>query len=183
MKRVLIILLLANLILYTKSYGSELIDSHENINKIQHSLAKEQVANNYTYYEKHFSLGAGFGRSYGGIGVRAQWRLGEDFAFAPHLGLGYTPNNIGFPIFLNAGLKMYFYKPVYIDLQFGVFGENSQYIDDYIDEWPAWGPSFLAGADINLGEMFGINFGGGISLDIGGTEIFPAFDLGFFIRF
>jgi hypothetical protein len=138
-------------------------------------------------YNRYFSIGSGYGRSFGGFGVRVQWRGSGNFAFGPHIGLGYTPNSIGFPIFVNAGCKMFFYKPFYADIQFGVFGENSEYIDSwsggYTDEWPAWGPSILGGMDLNISEMFGINAAGGISLDIGGTEIFPAFDIGFFIRF
>lgn len=165
--------------------ANELNTNNELFNKTDVVSVTTKSSMQPTAYGNYFSLGTGFGRSYGGFGFRAQFRRGDSFAFGPHLGMGYTPNTIGFPLFMNIGMKIFFFNPIYLDLQFGVFGENSAWITSTIyDEWPAWGPTLMTGADINIGKMFGINFAGGISLDMGGMDIFfPAFDIGFFIRF
>jgi hypothetical protein len=125
-----------------------------------------------------------------------QARAGGEVGFGFHWGTGYLPafNFIGLGVDENtfmasAGFKLFPYKFIYIDTQFGIF--DKVYVDyDLLyeegDMELLYGPSFTAGVDWIFGKHLGFNAGGGISLPVAGTyqwSVFPAVDLGFLIKF
>ena len=152
---------------------------------------KNEVSNN-DYEGNYFMLGGGYGNSYGGLGLRAQWRMGEEQSLGIHAGVGYLPNA---PILASAGVKFFPYKDFYINTQFGLTGYETYYsrtsiftgYDIYYNR-VLYGPSFLVGGDWTWGDKvgYGFNAGLGLTLNINAEIISPitlALDLGFIIRF
>jgi len=148
------------------------------------------------YDGKYFMLAIGYGNSYGGTGLRIQWRFGGIQGFGFHLGGGYLPDS---EVFLAAaGIKYFPYKNLYINAQFGLIGNEEYYesyyngytnnYSDYYEENLLYGPSVLLGGDWNWGGKvgFGFNAGAGASYALN-TEYFDEFmlalDVGFVIRF
>lgn len=149
---------------------------------------KNEVSNN-DYKGNYFMLGTGYGNSYGGLGLRAQWRMGGKQGFGIHAGAGYFPNA---PILASAGVKFFPYKDFYINTQFGLTGYEEYYYSSYYyydyDSHLLYGPSFLVGGDWTWGSKvgYGFNAGLGITYNINAEIISPitlALDLGFIIRF
>lgn len=149
---------------------------------------KKEVSNN-NYKGNYFMLGTGCGNSYGGLGLRAQWRMGGKQGFGIHAGAGYFPNA---PILASAGVKFFPYKDFYINTQFGLTGYEYYYYSSYYyydyDSHLLYGPSFLVGGDWTWGSKvgYGFNAGLGITYNINAEIISPitlALDLGFIIRF
>ena len=148
----------------------------------------KEVSNN-GYKGNYFMLGTGIGNSYGGAGLRVQWRMGGKQGFGIHAGAGYFPNA---PILASAGVKFFPYKDLYINAQFGFTGyEEYRYISYYYYDYDSnllYGPSFLVGGDWTWGRKvgYGFNAGLGITHNIN-SEYLPAvtlaLDLGFIIRF
>ncbi len=130
----------------------------------------------------YFALGAGFGRSYGGIGVRAQARFGNKQGFGLHAGLGYNPTNAGGLCF-GVGAKFYYYRWLYINAQVGIVTH-----DYYWDYWDYYNPESYFGISILVGGDFYFNNHIGLNAAIGPT-IIPdlgvrmGFDLGLIIKF
>jgi hypothetical protein len=161
--------------------------------------AKPALPDKPFYNNKHhyyFSLALGYGPSYGGLGLRMQARSGGEVGFGFHWGTGYLPafNILGLGVEENtfmasAGLKLFPYKYLYIDTEFGIFGKEYVEYDLIYDlgEYELlYGPTFTAGVDWIFWKHFGFNAGGGISLPVDGTYqwvMFPAVDLGFLIKF
>ena len=147
---------------------------------------KNEVSNN-DYKGNYFMLGTGYGNSYGGLGLRAQWRMGGKQGFGIHAGAGYFPNA---PILASAGVKFFPYKDFYINTQFGLTGYEEYYYSSYYyyDSHLLYGPSFLVGGDWTWGSKvgYGFNAGLGITYNINAeiiSTITLALDLGFIIRF
>ena len=148
---------------------------------------KNEVSNN-DYKGNYFMLGTGYGNSYGGLGLRAQWRMGGKQGFGIHAGAGYFPNA---PILASAGVKFFPYKDFYINTQFGLTGYETYYeygYNYYYDSHILYGPSFLVGGDWTWGSKvgYGFNAGLGITYNINAvyfSAITLALDLGFIIRF
>lgn len=156
-----------------------------------------EVPQEYPY----FSLGLGYGNSYGGLGVCGQVDVTEMIAL--HAGAGYFPA-IEEPaedtILFSAGGTFYPkmdldpFKP-YVDLQFGGIGiEAREYIDweGYIvtEQKILWGISVLGGAEIWLSDNFALDAALGLSLNLTEiewveeeTDIFVALDAGIMVRF
>jgi hypothetical protein len=146
----------------------------------------------------YFSLSLGYGVSYGGLGIRMQARSGGEVGFGFHWGTGYAPayrymgmgTEVG-TFMASAGFKLFVYKGIYLDTQFGILGRDyiSEYYEGYfIDEYDEilYGPSCLVGVDWIFGKHLGFNLAGGVSSPVNGLssgEIFPAADLGFLIKF
>jgi len=151
-----------------------------------------------------FSIGLGYGNSYGGFGATLQYKFG--FA-AIHCGIGYFPASvlIGFDFIDNVtlselGLKLYVDKDqkLYLNAQYGSFGvkaikiEYSGYPDEEYQSVMK-GPSFLFGVDAYLNEHTGFNAGIGFSYNVvedewddlfdRNTTYWFAIDLGFLIKF
>lgn len=145
------------------------------------------------YKGRYFMLGVGAGRSYGYLGLRAQFRLGGNFGFGMHAGVGAHPNDGQF--MASGGLKLFPYRGFYINVQFGIFDVKERY---YWDSWySSWtyenviGPSVMVGGDWVWGRKvgFGFNAALGVSFDVNASDyyseqpVYPAIDLGFIIRF
>ena len=142
-----------------------------------------------SYKGNYFSIGTGYGNSYGGIGVRVQGRFGGNQGFGVHGGVGYFP---GAPVLGAAGLKFFPYKDIYINAQFGFSGVESGYYywDDYYNDYYSrvlFGPALMTGVDMTWGRKVGFGFNAGIGasyfINARYQEIWLATDLGFIIRF
>lgn len=157
------------------------------------SPQKPFYLNGHHYY---FSVALGYGPSYGGLGLRMQARSGGEVGFGFHWGTGYLPafDLLGLGVdkstfMASAGFKLFPYKYIYIDTQFGIFGRryvaSGLYYDpDYYEL--LYGPSFMVGVDWVFGKHFGFNAGGGISMPVAGIYqwiAYPNVDLGFLIIF
>lgn len=140
------------------------------------------------YRANYFMIGNGVGVSYGGVGLRLQGRFGGKVGFGIHGGIGKDLSADG--ILGSAGFKFFMYKGLYIDTQFGLTGGyRSTGIYSY-DSEKLYGPSLLFGLDQVWGRVVGVGFNiaVGATKNINAdskydTEILPAFDLGFLIRF
>jgi hypothetical protein len=157
-------------------------------------LPDKPFYNNRQHY--YFSMALGYGPSYGGLGLRMQARAGGEVGFGFHWGTGYMPvfNFIGLgadenTFMASAGFKLFPYKYLYIDTQFGIFDKKYVNYDLYYEAGYMellYGPSFTIGVDWIFGKHLGFNAGGGISLPVAGSyqwNMFPAADLGFLIKF
>lgn len=141
-----------------------------------------------TYYA---SFALGHGPSYGWIGIRYQGRVGKEQGFGWHLGGGVFPaiGNIDNTYFLySGGLKFFFFRGMYIDLQYGTFlvaRDNRYYSYSYTHEErevTLHGPSLTAGGEWFFNRYIGINAGIGMSYDVqevrSGPHILPALEWG-----
>jgi hypothetical protein len=159
-------------------------------------------------HANYFSLAAGYGNSYGGLGVRAQVRFGGVVGLGFHAGVGYFPSfslsesgdaDMKGGVLFSGGVKFFIFKPLYIDGQFGTFAYASRrytYYDYYsgysyyFSEEKSgylYGPSGMIGGDFIFGGHFGFNAAAGVSYnlnkDFAEYKLWPALDLGFVIRF
>lgn len=132
--------------------------------------------------DSYFALGAGFGRSYGGIGIRAQGRFGKKQGFGIHGGVGYNPTNAGGLCF-GVGAKFFYYRWLYINAQAGIVSHDSYYdwYDGYSYGDPIFGLSILTGGDFFFGKHAGFNVALGPTIT--GDGIKMGFDLGFVFKF
>lgn len=151
--------------------------------------SQQSKSNEKNFKGKYFMLGAGTGKSYGGYGLRAQWRFGHVQGYGIHAGVGYYPKA---PVLASAGVKFFPYKNLYIDAQFGttlmertiITGHWDSYVVGYISiptfvidssynaSYIGYGPSILVGGDWTWGKKiaYGINFGLGASYVINGKS-------------
>jgi len=153
----------------------------------------------------YFMLGAGVGNSYGGLGLRAQYRTGKNIGFAFHAGIGYFPYTSDGDIFggtvgFSTGAKLYFYKSFYINSQVGITTIEQKYSyiwhNDYYGGYGSdfgmehntiWGVSTLVGGDWVWGKKVGFGFnaavGPAFNFNFEDYPVTLAMDLGFIIRF
>ena len=87
---------------------------------------KTKDRNGKGHRQGFFSFGMGYGNSYGGFGGMIQYINQGDVGVGLHFGAGYFPgglfNLVGeWPLFAG-GLKIYYWKYMFVDLQFGLFG-------------------------------------------------------------
>lgn len=141
------------------------------------------------YIGNYFMIGIGYGNSYGGLGIRGQWRIGGKQGFGIHYGAGYLPEA---PILATVGLKFFPYKGFYLNAQFGLTGYEEKFEYTYngtkYESRLLYGPSFLIGGDFNWGRVvgYGFNVGLGLTYNINAenfSNVTLAADLGFIIRF
>jgi len=147
-------------------------------NQNSEEVTKNESSSN-GYKGNYFMLGTGYGNSYGGSGLRVQWRMGGKQGFGIHAGAGYFPNA---PILASAGVKFFPYKDLYINTQFGL----TRY--DSYESHILYGPSFLVGGDWTWGSKVGYGFNAGLGITYNINVVyFPvitlALDFGFIIRF
>ena len=171
--------------------------SKENTEYSYEESGHPEKSTNKNFDGNHFTIGTGYGNSYGGAGLRFQWRTGGNVGFGIHAGVGYFPNA---PVLASGGLKFFPYKGIYINAQFGLTGWeeyyeyyhywNGQYEEFYYnyDSHILFGPSFLTGVDWTWGDKvgFGFNAGVGFTYNINVEHFSPvtlAIDIGFLIRF
>ena len=173
-------------------------DKSYTVSGICHSRDEKYLRNkNNNYY---FSMGFGFGPSYGGIGFRTQARLGGITGVGFHLGGGWnflygsadTTQQVSLDDAFSvlAGVKFFPYRGWYMDVQFGQFGkiatvsyEEDKMIIHHIDK--PYGFVFTFGGDWFWGRHLGLNLGFGAALDLTAPEssnMFPVFDMGFIIK-
>lgn len=162
-------------------------------------VEKKWVARNNFYKNgnnRYFnSFAVGHGPSYGWIGIRYQGRIGMEQGFGWHAGGGIFPaiGNIDHTYFLaTGGFKFFFFRGMYIDLQYGAFlvSRADYYYDYSYYPYPYYepkevvlhGPSFTTGGDWFFNKHIGINGAIGFSYDVrqvrSGPHIFPAIEWG-----
>jgi len=141
------------------------------------------------------SFALGHGPSYGWIGIRYQGRIGKEQGFGWHAGGGVFPAilDIDHTYFLyGGGFKFYYFRGLYIDLQYGRFMVARddiyyEYLYPYTNyyeprEVVLHGPSFTAGGDWFFNKYIGINAAFGISYDVqqvrSGPPVYPALEWG-----
>lgn len=164
------------------------------------SFEKKPVSVSYNtdYNSRDYFIGVGVGNSYGGFGVKGQYRTGGNVGFGAHIGVGYMPGAVvedgkiklvsGTPG-MAVGLSFYPYKWLYIDAQAGVtdIETYNHYGYYYGGNSAVWGVSALVGGDWVWGEKIGFGFNAAIgpSLNFGTENNYYglAMDLGFIIRF
>lgn len=138
------------------------------------------------YKGQYFMLGSGFGPSYGGFGIKAQFRfpLTKTQGIGVHAGVGAFPFA---PILANVGVKYFPYKDIYINAQFGLNGIELYETYDFFAGKTMYGPSLLIGGDWTWGKKVGV----GINAAVGASyyinavnffHFFPTMDLGFIVR-
>ncbi len=138
------------------------------------------------YKGQYFMLGSGFGPSYGGFGIKAQFRfpLTKTQGIGVHAGVGAFPFA---PILGNVGVKYFPYKDIYINAQFGLNGIELYETYDFLAGKTLYGPSLLIGGDWTWGKKVGV----GINAAVGASyyinavnffHFFPTMDLGFIVR-
>ena len=149
------------------------------------------------YADKYFSIAAGYGQSYGGLGGRLQGRTGKVLGFGYHAGVGYVlpkEEASGTDIFYYFGLKFFWYKAWYLNLQYGptaigtksylVYNHNT--VTSYKEKIILFGPSLLIGGDWFFNEQFGLNGALGVATNLT-NDIFPVsfttMDFGFIYKF
>ncbi|MFP4025666.1 MAG: hypothetical protein ACLFVR_14175 [Thiohalospira sp.] len=163
----------------------KIVFSNGYVREYSKSTAKDEKETDISDNPKdsYFALAAGFGRSYGGIGLRAQGRFGRRQGFGVHAGLGYNPANSGGPCF-GIGAKFFYYKWLYINAQIGIVTYRQSfdnYWDDFYNDEPIFGFSFLTGGDFVFGKHAGFNVAIGPTITDDGVK--GGFDLGFVFKF
>lgn len=158
-----------------------------------------------SYDGNYFMLAVGVGPSYGGSGIRGQFRFGGTTGFGIHAGIGYNqdaepwysgPFGIGYDgLRASAGIKFFPYKGIYINTQVGFLGHyryysgsDSYYGSNYynwVDEGLKIAPSVLSGVDMEWGDKvgFGFNIGIGVTFIPRYENFYLVADVGFVVRF
>jgi hypothetical protein len=126
-------------------------------------------------------LGAGYGNSYGGAGLKAQVLFGaNNFRIGIHGGAGYYFEELDINsekvLCYSAGLQFYFWKGLNLDLQYGGFGIYKQYNKTSI---MLEGPSGLIGYEHKIAKNILIDISGGTCYDLNGkNKLWVAYDAG-----
>jgi len=122
------------------------------------------------YYKANYtSYSVGYGNSYGGLGIQAQWRKGDSSGFGYHFGVGKDIENNTFGFSL--GARYYPSRDLYINLQGGSLGtqeEKSYYYNsfsDSLEDENIYGLSLMLGGSwfLDNEDRFGVNAGIGVS--------------------
>jgi hypothetical protein len=123
---------------------------------------------------KYFSVGVGYGNSYGGLGLRLQQRFGNKLGFGWHAGVGYFPGQVldmEPSVWFCGGAKFFWYKAWYINITYGTVAryKQEQYYWGYYygyqsEEGNLYGPSFMLGGDWFFNKVFGMNGALGVSV-------------------
>ena len=145
--------------------------------------------------DDYFSLAMGYGNSYGGFGLRLQYVTPGQIRAGIHGGAGYFPWNGGM-LHASGGIQLYFWKNLYADAQFGMFG-TYRFISNIVgttttEKKALYGPGILLGYDFFFNEKFGLNLAAGLSYNVhdislyegdsASRKIYPRVDLGFVIK-
>ena len=127
----------------------------------------------FAYHRNQYvAFGLGFGFAYGAAGAQFHARFGGNIGFGVHIGAGYMPElgeSDSFFLY-NLGVKLYLYRAVYVDFNYGVLGDGIV------------GPGLKLGGDLFVSKHFGINIAGGwVFPKSYGTH--TTFDIGVFVKF
>ncbi|MFC2096358.1 hypothetical protein ACFLQ3_01505 [Bacteroidota bacterium] len=135
--------------------------------------------------DSYFSLGTGYGRSYGGFGIRVQGRFGKTQGFGVHGGLGFNPTRAGGLCF-GFGAKFFYYRWLYLNAQIGNVYHKDYYDYDYWDDYYGseayFGISILTGGDFFFGDHIGMNVAIGPTI-VPDDGVTLGMDLGFIVKF
>jgi len=170
---------------------TEMFNSPEDQAQIEVQTPPEETKNEDLpsgYKGTYFMLGAGVGRSYGGLGIRAQMRVGGNQGFGLHAGVGYYANA---PVLATAGIKFFPWRDLYFNAQYGLVGVETTHGGSYYYDYNhdvLWGSSFLTGVDLTWGSVVGLGFNAAIgathySNNTSYDSWVMAVDLGFLVRF
>jgi len=136
-------------------------------------------------HPKTFSASIGYGTNYGGRGVQAA----VYFTPKKKVGISVGAGDYFGDIFVNAGVKFYLWKTLYLNPHYGYFKRIYFYEYDEFSEvvehkHKVLGPGFFMGYDWFLKHNMGINIGGGINYDNQYLKkIYPGIDIGVFLSF
>jgi len=167
-------------------------DNDKNLNS--NSVSNNQKEDNYFSNRKneYFSTAFGYGTSYGGFGLRADFRVGKKIGFGAHYGVGYFPFNGG-GFLTGGGVKLYCYKGLYLNVQYGLVGiekitlnvNNGNNVNHKEERYVLHGPSFLVGGDWFFGKHVGLNAGLGFTKVINSVliEFAMTMDIGIIIKY
>jgi hypothetical protein len=160
----------------------------------RHDPKGKQWVDKQQYYKngnnQYFaSFAVGHGPSYGWIGLRYQGRVGKELGFGWHAGGGFFPKLFDIDntyLMYSGGLKFFFYRGMYVDVQYGTFlvVNDYQYVEyySYEKEVVLHGPTFTVGGDWFFNRYIGLNGGFGFSYDVNtvlnGPNVFPAVEVG-----
>jgi hypothetical protein len=151
--------------------------------------------NNNKVNDDYFSLGLGYGNSYGGFGLKLQYVTPGQIRAGIHGGGGYFPW-IGGMLHASGGLQLYPWKNLYLDAQFGMFGVYRFIMSNgsttTTTKKALYGPGLLLGYDFFFNGKYGLNIAAGASYNIhdislyegdsASRKIYPRIDLGFVIK-
>jgi len=166
-------------------------DPHDPVEKKWVAKKSYYENGNNTYFA---SFALGHGPSYGWIGIRYQGRYGKELGFGWHAGAGVFPamrNIDNTHFFYSGGLKFFYFRGLYVDVQYGSFAAVSE--TDY-NGWDyttrdivLYGPSFTTGLDWFFNRYIGINAAIGCSYDVNevkqhGRHVFPAIEWGVVVK-
>jgi len=154
---------------------------------IKYRSGQEEILRNRPdkYREYYFSKGKndfnalsiGIGQSHGFGGIMFEHRWGQIQGWGYHAGIGVAPFGSAehmATVNFSAGAKFYFFKGIFIDLQFGTIPTSKRVSgwDDtlkqtyYYDSLRiAYGPSLLVGCDWLFNRYFGMTFSIGCSVN------------------
>lgn len=163
----------------------------ENSTQVPEGYIGENVDDDDDDKKYYFMMGLGYGNSYGGLGLRIQWKRGRELGYGFHFGVGYFPEA---PMLASAGIKLFFEDHLYFDTQFGFTGwevyDSNRYshFGDGSYHQILYGPSILVGGDWTWGKKagLGLNIGLGATYNINVVNQGPltiAFDSGLIIWF
>ena len=137
--------------------------------------------------DSYFALAVGSGRSYGGVGIRAQGRFGRKQKFGMHFGLGNNPlDDKDGGVCFGLGVKFFDDKWFYINPQIGIVSHDLYY--DYSEYYGG----IKIGAQLGLSILFGWDFifgkHSGLNVAVGVTMAEPddfrfGYDLGYILKF
>jgi hypothetical protein len=148
-------------------------------------------------FVQYSSISLGYGNSYGGGGVKFEYRFGT---IAIHAGIGYFPPPSDYAkatVLFSGGVKFFISnKDFYLDIQFGTFGSEARKVSLYtsffttteVDQKTLYGPSILLGNTVWFSNSIGLNGAIGASYNMVKIEwtdkakVLFALDLGLTIR-
>lgn len=140
---------------------------------------------------KYYSFSVGYGQSYGGFGVRFQRRWGGKIGCGFHAGGGYFPSSEesgGPAFFYSTGMKFFWYKAWYLNLQYGPTATYRKYnFNTYTyEKGKLYGPSILIGGDWFFNKYIGLNGALGYATNLTDSDFEASFitlDFGFIVKF
>lgn len=151
-------------------------------------LKKPKPSDKSDFRGKYMQASAGYGNSYGGIGLNFAMRFGGVTGYGFHAGVGYIIDGNAAGV---AGFKFYPYKNLYINALFGIVGYEITIYKGwyyYTTKQALYGPALLFGGEWAWGSKvkYGFNIAAGYRYLVNYKYIEPnkfAFDTGFIIKF
>jgi len=168
------------------AYSCVVREIYSNTEAELNNHSNDKVSNRLTN-KRYFLIGAGVGNSYGTYGIKMQYVSSGNTRFGIHGGVGYY-DTLGGWILYSAGVQLYYWNNLYVDVQFGSFGaysESNGYYSKYSsDSGLFYGPSLLLGYDWYITDHIGLNVAAGLSRKLNhNNDYLMAADLGILFKF